>query len=263
MRLFPGIFLVVITLVTLTSCKKKNEGNEDHAKACPSPPKTHICDLEAFAAGTGVNVSNPGYEPAGVMYRHAVRMNKLALKEAATNYKKANPKCARQKPLSSKSIKMPFCPEIKHFTSDQIYALKTAVVIHNRAPNWWNVVPNCPCVAEGIPPNWFGEPARQEYHPGAATCYRSPPTSEEDLKAAGLDPKLLYPGQQCCFDASKKLITGGLAAGTPDLFTPADGSSIAGHMQVDVELFKTLGHKIYVMYWPPNNGMKCPKNEVP
>ncbi|MCP4679022.1 MAG: hypothetical protein GY854_26730 [Deltaproteobacteria bacterium] len=249
---------ITLILMTWTSCQKK--GKEDRAAACRPPPKVRICDLEAFAAKTGVNVSKPGYEPAEIMYRHATMLNKVAIDEAMARYKKRNPGCAIPKPVSNKSVKNPFCPNIEHFTSDQLYALKTAVVIHKRAPNWWNVIPDCPCSEVGIPPGWFGEPAKQEYHPGATTCYRSPPAGAEDLMAAGLDPKLLSPGQQCCYDESKKLITKGPAAGTPDLFAPVDDSSIAGHTRVDVELFKTLGHKTYVMYWPPNKGAKCPEN---
>jgi hypothetical protein len=164
---------------------------------------------------------------------------------------------------SASSIEMPSCPSISSFTGDQIDALRTAERIYAEYPGWWKVVPDCPCDETRISRDWSGEPAKQEFHPGAARCYRSPPARVEDVRAAGLDPSKLLPGQQCCYDGEKKLITGGAAAGTPDAHAPIDEKSFAAHEAEDVEPFRKLGWKIYNMYWPPNNGDNCPRNKKP
>jgi hypothetical protein len=83
------------------------------------------------------------------------------------------------------------------------------------------------------------------------------------MKAARLDPSKLLPGQQCCYDERKKLITQGAAAGTPDLHAPVDEISFEAHEQLDVDTFRKLGWEIYAMYWPPNNGNNCLKNKKP
>jgi hypothetical protein len=85
-------------------------------------------------------------------------------------------------------------------------------------------------------------------------------------------------GQQCCYDEAGLLITGGEAAGTPDLvqvpsgvgaaivgmFTSGPGPlDVLDHLSMDVEPWEQLGWKVYNQYWVPNNGNNCPANEKP
>ncbi|MBW2534754.1 MAG: hypothetical protein JRI55_24895 [Deltaproteobacteria bacterium] len=129
--------------------------------------------------------------------------------------------------------------------------------IRLRLPGWWEVLPDCPCGVGEIPRGWSGGAASPRYHPGAASCFRSPPASREDLIAAGIDPVAISPGQQCCYDGAGRLIPSGPAAGTPDLFSPVDRCSALAHERVDVELFEQLGWEEYVKHWPPNPGRGC------
>ncbi len=259
------VYLLCIALmaITLAACGGNDQNSERRAAACPPPPQVRVCDLDEYAANNKIDISKLAYESKDIVYRLAARMNARALEDAADSYVNKNPACGRPIPVPNKSTKEPECPERESFAGARLEALKTAAVIHERAPNWWTLLPNCPCEEGQIPSDWIGEPAKQEYHLGAATCFRSPPVSAKELTAAGLHPELINPGQQCCFDLSGKLITHGLAAGTPDLFSPSGKMGVVAHMRVDVEIFINLGHETYTLYWPPNNGLKCSENKVP
>jgi len=76
---------------------------------------------------------------------------------------------------------------------------------------WMAKLPSCPCKANKKPPDWSTDPdqIRETFHPGAAACYRS--------RAIANGAR-----QQCCYDASGSLITGGRAAGTPDKNKPTN-----------------------------------------
>ncbi len=88
-------------------------------------------------------------------------------------------------------------------------------------------------------------------HDGANLCMRSKPV------AGGA-------GQQCCYDASGSLITGGSAAGTPDKVSP--GTNVLRHYLNDVKPFKECQRAgmvdEYLKAWPPNNGNNCTSNVI-
>lgn len=147
--------------------------------------------------------------------------------------------------------------------------------------NWLDELPACACnssVLAAIEPSWAfargDAPETQEFHPGAdGGCYRSPAveTSAQELSA-----------QQCCYDSTNQLITGGAAAGTPDL-DAADGVSVqipdipwidiiesdsviiteqaeGGHFTADVLPFIACGWEIYNQVRQPNNANSCAEN---
>ncbi len=254
------IFLVFLIAGLLWGCNEKKRNDKSSELACPPQPKVNECDLKTLAEKNGVNIKKIGFEPKDLIYRYAARLNRLENERAKADYKRTNPRCPVN---AAKPVKTGPCPDIEGFSDDQLLALKTAQIIHKNVPNWWNVVPGCPCDEKDVPDFWSGEPAKQAYHPGATHCHRSLPLSKKDLKAAGLDPQKISPGQQCCYDKHKKLITEGSAAGTPDLYVPIDQQSNAAHWNVDVELFHKLGFKIYNVYWPPDNRNQCSRNKIP
>jgi hypothetical protein len=147
-------------------------------------------------------------------------------------------------------------------TPNQTRALQIASRIHKKHAGWWKIVPPCPCTQASVPSRWYGETARQEFHPGATRCYRSRPLPPATIRAAGFNPHKIDPGQQCCYDKSRQLITGGPAAGTPDLFTPHDAKSNARHTEIDIGLFWIMGFELYNKYWPPSGDGRCPTNEI-
>lgn len=124
-------------------------------------------------------------------------------------------------------------------------------------PDWLNALPNCPCSIGNPPSNpdpifWYPpESASPTFHPGASHCIRSIPNN-------------FGSGQQCCYDESGALITGGLAAGTPDLSAP--GGWALPHYRDDVSVFGTCMRAgmtaFYFAYRPPNNGRGCTPNVV-
>jgi hypothetical protein len=73
------------------------------------------------------------------------------------------------------------------------------------------------------------------------------------------------PGQQCTYDVDKNLITGGIAAGTPDKFgatSPCIPNS--KHQSADVDPWKVIPCWQYLRDWPSNKGLACslPNNKV-
>jgi len=142
---------------------------------------------------------------------------------------------------------------------------------------WLKKLPDCPCClikkngtfelpkrTPWFEPTHWKEPERipfPEFHPGAAV----------EIRTRKLDGTLS--GQQCCYDAEGRLITGGLAAGTPDRISPSVGR--IGHYWEDVKSFQValkLGPRFLMMYLevrPPNRGIDittgdkpCPRNIV-
>ncbi len=131
---------------------------------------------------------------------------------------------------------------------------------------WYESLPDCPCtyqvarnrgretVEGGGAGEWidFGS-ANQTYHYGAATEVRWAP---DQAGAAG---------QQCMYDASGKLITAGIAAGTPDRVSPGRGESGGywwSHIKKDVIPWRTRPCHEYLREWPANNGKRCRSNPV-
>jgi hypothetical protein len=82
----------------------------------------------------------------------------------------------------------------------------------------------------------------------------------------------VFSGQQCIYDKNGQLITGGIAAGTPDRwgFQAGDAGDAVGHTALDVIPFLpgwldyVLGGtdngrlRWYLENWPPNQGRGCP-----
>jgi len=116
-------------------------------------------------------------------------------------------------------------------------------------PGSWFWLPNLPSEIEGIPvsdpPFW---PQLNDNHPGAVSEIRWTPDNGG-------------PGQQCTYGFSGELITGGLAAGTPDQVSPGRGAEIplavAGHLRADVLPFSDLSCEQYLEAYPPNNANSC------
>jgi hypothetical protein len=122
-------------------------------------------------------------------------------------------------------------------------------------PGWLSALPNCPCeVPDNDTANWVrdGNPDLGAYHPGATYSYRSTSAATGGSRH----------GQQCTYDAARKLITHGPAAGTPDVYSPSWGAlNLPYHAVYDVKTWKELGWATYNQYWRPNNGNGCPSND--
>lgn len=141
--------------------------------------------------------------------------------------------------------------------------------------SWYDELPDCPCTltdelpgstTTGFLGTWsdvitpggagrlipFFELDLADHHPGASFAVRWSPDEE-----AGS-------GQQCTYDAERRLITGGLAAGTPDLVAPGTAEETLAHFYSDVEPFydqdsgPQTSCRSYLQQWPPNNGFSCP-----
>lgn len=135
---------------------------------------------------------------------------------------------------------------------------------------WFEPMPDCPCTwgaidfkrtvndKKGRPGRWIPSTGGtlKDYHPGAAKEIRWAPTG------GGA-------GQQCTYDKRNKLITRGLAAGTPDFYGP--NNQAVGHLGEDVvpflncnlfELFDVppISCDIYMKLYPPNQGNGCADN---
>jgi hypothetical protein len=130
---------------------------------------------------------------------------------------------------------------------------------------WTQKIPDCPCQlkvaddkAENPNPKDFEGPdpiQDQSLHPGA----------KWELRGKNGDGQ----GQQCCYDATGKLMTHGFGAGTADKVSPA--KSVKGHFQADVLPFfiayaldgNKHGRNVakYISVRPPNTGENCPPNK--
>lgn len=139
--------------------------------------------------------------------------------------------------------------------------------------SWYSELPGCPCnysdlQGMGVTSNPAGRweacgPARQDYHYGAVSEARWLPAISG------------WPGQQCTYDANGKLITGGIAAGSPDKVSPRicdpwtaiqNGTlgdmNISGHWLNDIRPWNTIPCRQYLAQWPANNKRNCPAKLV-
>ena len=133
---------------------------------------------------------------------------------------------------------------------------------------WLNLLPDCECqlcIVNGKPMNpnariWTDPNTDHKnfgFHLTAEWCMRSHARPNKS-------------GQQCCYDKSGRLITGGEDAGTPDKTSP--DASILQHQIDDVNPFRSCKAAgmidIYLKYRPPNqgrhvNGGTCDKPNAP
>jgi len=125
-------------------------------------------------------------------------------------------------------------------------------------------LPPCPCNVEDAErdPECWGRPVPPRCcHPKATKCTRS--VKSYPVKRGKYFSDKCAPGQQCCYDASGKLITHGPSAGTPDLASPKYGC-INLHNALDVcswACCKKAGMlDEYLKRWKPNNANNCPPN---
>lgn len=139
--------------------------------------------------------------------------------------------------------------------------------------NWNTALPACPCtyaeaksIGETLCPagRWSNcGSANQDYHYGAAFEVRWLPSTAAQ------------PGQQCTYDAAGNLITGGIAAGSPDKVSPGacgfwswlvSGTgtipAFTGHRSSDIDPWKTIPCWQYLRDWPANNRLACITNKV-
>ncbi|NUQ25064.1 MAG: hypothetical protein HUU34_14040 [Saprospiraceae bacterium] len=141
---------------------------------------------------------------------------------------------------------------------------------------WYAQLPDCPCEYKtdidgktemcGM---WVDcGPAAQAYHYGATYEIRWAPEEADN------------PGQQCTYDANKRLITAGIAAGTPDKISPRSCGiptlSTCDHYTEDVLPWGNTAYTSicggsandiipcwqYLQNWPPNKGDNCLENEI-
>lgn len=134
--------------------------------------------------------------------------------------------------------------------------------------SWLNEIPDCPCYilsdgaggwkVPGDGNDWETPGPPFCCHPGAANCVRGTrPRSGWEFGCSS--------GQQCCYNQTGDLITGGAGAGTPDFYSPITGPGRCKiqHWWRDVRPY----HKCveagllseYLRARPPNNGNNCPK----
>ena len=133
-----------------------------------------------------------------------------------------------------------------------------------------NLLP-CPCQ---LPPEndiWeISNTAIAYYHPGATNGVRGA-IREQDLAGITISGTPLLEdqdtGQQCTYDTVGDLISGGSAAGTPDLASPFDDKIDLAvteisevdfqHFAVDVFPWEVLGWEVAGLFFPPNTGVDC------
>jgi len=130
---------------------------------------------------------------------------------------------------------------------------------------WHAVLPNCPCeydedldgkeemcgTWEDFTDGCAGVSFLDKFHFGAAYEIR---WAKDEAN----------PGQQCTYDASKQLITGGIAAGTPDKYgVTGVCSPNSDHTESDVDPWYEMPCAQYLNEWPPNTGTAiCGDNVV-
>lgn len=131
--------------------------------------------------------------------------------------------------------------------------------------DWFGELPDCPCEYQATIDNttamggtWHDNGTGctfaplSTYHYGASYELRWKRNSGPETS-----------GQQCTYDANKKLITAGIAAGSPDRYGVDGCFDYNGdHIRYDVDTWKTYSCKDYLRLWPANSGNNCPKNEI-
>lgn len=164
-------------------------------------------------------------------------------------------------PLTEQDIKDCYCELSNSSMPGMDYkckCLEWALQEQESDKDWLDDIPDCPCSIGTPPANpdpniWHPPgPADPKFHPGATTCVRSKGSESNGS------------GQQCCYDKSGALITGGAGAGTPDYWAPEGPISIPGHFNNDVlpaiVCQKSGCFDRYLEARPPNNGNGCPGN---
>ncbi len=131
---------------------------------------------------------------------------------------------------------------------------------------WYDELPDCPCtydeaVGRTTDPlgQWLacGAPYNDHYHYGASFEARWVPENAPDAV-----------GQQCTYDAQGRLITAGIAAGSPDMDSPDNcGNEMGalpdpGHLKKDVYTWEYCPCLEYLEKWPANNGNGCFQNPI-
>ncbi|MEM7656108.1 MAG: hypothetical protein AAF399_08270 [Bacteroidota bacterium] len=145
---------------------------------------------------------------------------------------------------------------------------------------WYDRLPDCPCTYEEItdgertesPAGYWSdcEDASQAFHYGATHEVRWIPDAEDGA------------GQQCTYDADGRLITSGIAAGSPDLYSPGSCGFIdwvdegaansplcfaSAHCVADVRPWlygnnSTVPCIVYLRGWPANRDLCWSNNPV-
>jgi hypothetical protein len=160
------------------------------------------------------------------------------------------------------------------FKDGNLFSEKTGA-----STDWYAALPNCPCEytdqingTKELCGTWKNcgvySDNSHHYHYGASFELRWVPEVGGGV------------GQQCTYDSNRRLITGGLAAGTPDKVSPGycsmPGLNVCEHYKEDV---LPWGDKSYLSIclanennivpcteylerWPPNNGLNCQPNVV-
>lgn len=123
---------------------------------------------------------------------------------------------------------------------------------------FYSNLPPCPCLySEGLDGKeekggaWkdfsdgcFGISTLDDYHYGARYEIRWAESSDA-------------PGQQCTYDEGGKLITAGIAAGTPDRFGVPGCFLNSDHIREDVNPWKSIPCYEYLTRWKPNAPSEC------
>lgn len=155
----------------------------------------------------------------------------------------------------------------------------TTTVLETATGRWFEKLPPCPCTYEeaqrlvesGCSSGEWNDcgSASEDFHYGAT--YEVRWYANEENKA----------GQQCTYDATKKLITGGIAAGSPDLVSPYScgygdfigqigifvGCDSDKHCISDVKPWlrgqeETIPCWQYLRDWPANQGFECAPSNI-
>jgi len=141
--------------------------------------------------------------------------------------------------------------------------------MHGEADAFYSKLPDCPCnwseVEDGkaeMCGTWDKSAAAdQTYHYGATNEARWMPDQSGES------------GQQCTYDSSGKLITGGLAAGTPDKVSPSVANFL-DHNSFDMVPWGEFAYCVtcdesdavscseYLAQWKPNNRKNCTANVI-
>jgi hypothetical protein len=229
----------------------------------PLRVSANVADVEGWANAVRIELARPGF-----------KKGETAWAPDALSLLLHAPASALRSELGAKQGLVPFDPTknvaVPANTSGQRLASGGSPVPGER---WFQALPDCWCSWSQIPktePDKHGRPGRwsetkggnlDRYHPGAAREVRWTPNGGGH-------------GQQCTY-VNGRLITGGLAAGTPDFYSPG-GGQVFLHLGDDVVPFgdwwwrlflflngvDSITCDIFFSLNPPNNGKGCDANPV-